>query len=398
MSNSTSKFSAAEQGLGYIFQPRLALLQALDCPEDCQVFIERNDDVEFVEQDGTASLGSLKHKAGGDRLADLSTDFWKSVRIWLVNFKGTGRTASKARYQLFTTAEVSGGSFLTQFEDFVADGERRAHDAGAALTTSKSELIGKIAAELADLNGDELIDFYSRITIFSRTPRIDDIPGLVGRRLITVRKEFRQALFQRLEGWWIDLVIQTLTGRRSEPIKVQEIHDRLAALADDYKIDSLPIEFHEKLPEGSIDATGDKRRFVEQLRALNLSTDRIRYAIIDYYRAFEQRSSWARANLLVSDEIERYEDKLVEEWGRYRALVCENITVDSRDEACVTAGRELYQWAEQSTGQLRIREQVAEQYVVRGTFHILANGSPAPRVHWHPRFLEQLAKALGVAA
>ncbi|MDN2582193.1 ABC-three component system protein [Aquibium sp. ELW1220] len=398
MPDSNSKFSAAEQGLGYMFQPRLALLQALDCPEDCLVFIERNDDVEFVEQDGKVSLGSLKHKVEGDRLTDLSTDFWKSVRIWLVNFKRTGRTASKARYQLLTTAEVSAGSFLTQFEDFEADGERRAHDAGAALAMSRSELIGEIRDELADLDGDELADFYSRITIFSRTPRINDIPDLVGRRLITVRKEFRQALFQRLEGWWIDLVIQTLTGRRSEPIKVQELHDRLAMLADDYKIDSLPIEFTDKLPEGRIDATGDKRRFVEQLRALNLSTDRIRYAIIDYYRAFEQRSSWARANLLVSDEIERYEDKLVEEWGRYKALVCENITADSKDEVCISAGRELYRWAEQSTGQLRIREKVAEQYVVRGTFHILANGIPAPRVHWHPRFLERLAKALGVAA
>ena len=362
------------------------------------VFIERSDDVEFVEQDGKVLLGSLKHKAEGDKLTDLSTDFWKSVRIWLVNFKRTGRTASKARYQLFTTAKVSTGSFLTQFEDFDADGERRARDASATLATSRSELIGKVAAEMADLDSDELADFCSRITIFSSTPRIDDIPGLVGRRLITVRKEFQQALFQRLEGWWIDLVIQTLTGRRSEPIKVQELHDRLAVLADDYKIDSLPIEFNDKLPEGSIDATGDKRRFVEQLRALNLSTDRIRFAIIDYYRAFEQRSSWARANLLVSDEIERYEDKLVEEWGRYKALVCENITADSQDEACINAGRELYRWAEQSTGQLRIREKVAEQYVVRGTFHILANSTPEPRVHWHPRFLEKLAKALGVAA
>lgn len=62
MPDSSSKFSASEQGLGYIFQPRLALLHALDCPEDDLVFIEGNDDVEFVEQDGKVSLRSLKHK------------------------------------------------------------------------------------------------------------------------------------------------------------------------------------------------------------------------------------------------------------------------------------------------------------------------------------------------
>ncbi|MCQ1856207.1 ABC-three component system protein, partial [Neorhizobium galegae] len=254
----------------------------------------------------------MKHKAEGDRLSDLSIDFWKSVRIWLVTFKGTGRTASKAHFQLLTTSEISGGSFREKCAEHDAEGFNRAQGAAAALKNSRSELIAKIKDELADLTAEEASDFYSRITIFPQTPRIGDIPGLISRRLITVRKESRADLFQRLEGWWIDLVIQTLTGVRKEPIKVQELHDRLAVLADDYKLDSLPIEFSDKFPEGDIDANTDPRRFVEQLRALNLPAERIRYAIIDYYRAFEQRSSWARATLIVSGEIERYEDKLVE--------------------------------------------------------------------------------------
>lgn len=398
MPNSTSQFSAAEQGLGYIFQPRLALLQALDFPEDCLVYIERNDDVEFVEHDGRFSLGSLKHKAEGDRLSDLSIDFWKSVRIWLDVFKRTGRSASRAVFQLFTTSVVSSGSFLEQFVEPSANGEARFRDATAVLDRSRSELIIKVRDELADLSEAEASDFYSRITIFPQTARISEIPALIRRRLITVRKESREVLFQRLEGWWINLVIQLLTGERKDPVRVQDLHDHLAILADDYKVDSLPIEFSNKLPEGAIDAKTDPRRFVEQLRVLNLSADRIRYAIIDYYRAFEQRSSWARANLLVSDEIERYEDRLVEEWGRYRSIACELITEESKEDACVAAGRDLYNWAERSTGDLRIRDRVAEQYVVRGTFHILANASPAPRVHWHPRFLDRLAKILEVAA
>jgi len=398
MPESGSPFSAAEQGLGYIFQPRFALLRVLELPEDCVVYIERNDDVEFVAEDGRISLASLKHKASGDRLSDLSTDFWKSVRIWSAHYKATGRAASNALFLLFTTAAISTGSFLEQFADAPADGEKRAKDASNALATSVSQEIAKVKASLADLSADEASDFYARITIFPHTPRIGDIPALINRRLITVRRESRQDLFERLEGWWLNLVIQVLTGERKEPIKVQEVTDKLAVLADDYKVDNLPITFGDRLPEGGVDAHNDPRRFVEQLRVLNLSAERIRFAIIDYYRAFEQRSSWARANLLVSDEIEKYEDKLVDEWARYREFVCENITDDSKEEACILAGRELYKWAEQSTGQLRIRERVAEPYVVRGTFHILANGSPTPRVHWHPRFLLRLAKILEVAA
>ena len=351
MSEIGSQFSAAEQGLGYIFQPRFALLNVLALPEDCVVYFERNDDVEFVETDGRISLASLKHKAPGDRLSDLSTDFWKSVRIWLAHYKSTGRATSNARFLLFSTAAISPSSFLAQFADLDADGDARAKDASNALATSQSKEIAKVKADLADLSAEEASDFYARITIFPDTPRIDDIPGLINRRLITVRRQSRQDLFERLEGWWLSQIIEILTGKRTEPIKVQEVTDKLAVLADEYKVDNLPITFGDSLPEGGVDADNDPRRFVEQLRALNLSAERIQFAIIDYYRAFEQRSSWARANLLVSNEIEKYEDKLVDEWARYREFLCENITDESADEACIQAGRELYRWAEQSTGQ-----------------------------------------------
>jgi hypothetical protein len=104
---SGSVFSAAEQGLGYTYQYRFALLKALELPEDCSIHVERHDDVEFVSENGTESLVSLKHKAPGDRLTDLSLDFWKSVRIWLVRYIATGRVGSPARFMLLTTADVS---------------------------------------------------------------------------------------------------------------------------------------------------------------------------------------------------------------------------------------------------------------------------------------------------
>jgi len=398
MPDDSSIFSAAEPGLGYIYQPRFALLRALDLPEDCVIHVERNDDVEFETGDGRVSLGSLKHKAAGERLSDLSVDFWKSVRIWLADYVAKGRLASRSRFMLFTTATISQGSFLEQFADGNLDVEARANGAAVALSRTESREITKAAAGLSDLSPEEAMDFYSRITIFPDSPRIGEIPGLIDRYLRTVRREARTDLFERLEGWWNNRVVQLLTGERSDPIRVQEVTDKLAALADDYKSDSLPITFGDRLPEAGVDENSDARCFVEQLRVLGLSTQRIRFAIIDYYRAFEQRSSWARANLLVSDEIEKYEDRLVDEWARYREIACENIGDSSDEDACVKAGRLLYNWAEQSTGHLRLRERVMEPYVVRGTFHILANDNPTPRVHWHPRFLQRLAKLLEVAA
>ena len=77
------QYSAGEQGLGYIYQPRFALLRLLQLPESTSILIEKDDDLDFVDKGGVKTLASLKHKAIGDRLTDLSIDFWKSVRIWL---------------------------------------------------------------------------------------------------------------------------------------------------------------------------------------------------------------------------------------------------------------------------------------------------------------------------
>ena len=103
----------------------------------------------------------------------------------------------------------------------------------------------------------------------------------------------------------------------------------------------------------------------------------------------------------MSGEIEEYEDRLAEEWSRYRDVVFEKLTDDSAEDALREAGATLYNWAEFETGKiesLRIRARVTEPYVVRGSFHILADTTPEPRVYWHPRFIERVCKVLGVAS
>jgi hypothetical protein len=215
----------------------------------------------------------------------------------------------------------------------------------------------------------------------------------------SIRRDFRESVFQRLEGWWNDTVVDMLSGKRSEAIFGYEISDKLSAFAEEYKSDNLPITFRGKTPEGEIDAENDPRLFVVQLRDIGIASNRIRNAILDYYRAFEQRSAWARENLLVSGEMEEYEERLVDEWSRYRDVVFEDLDDGSANEVLMEAGKALYKWADMESGNistLRIRERVTEPYVLRGGFQILANSRP-PRVYWHPRFLSRVAELLGAA-
>jgi len=394
-----SIFSAAESGLGFIYQPRLALLRLLSLPESTSLLIEKSDDLEFDTASGRKTLASLKHKAEGDRLTDLDVDFWKSVRVWLAYYVDNGRISSNADFVLFTTAVIAPGSKLTLFAEVDSDPADRAAMAAMLLDRSTSATIGKTKTDLAELTEDELVDFYGRILILDGSPRIDTISQIVlDQHLRTVRRDVRGPLFQRLEGWWMDLMIKVLTGERIGPVYGHEVSDKLSSIAEEYRSDSLPITFRGRMPDGRIDVANDTRLFVEQLRDLDVSPARIQSAIIDYYRAFEQRSSWARENLLISGEMEEYEDRLIEEWGRFRDIIFETLHDASGDDAFRAAGRQLYKWAETETGELRIRERVTEAYVVRGAFQILANARPMPRVHWNPAFMKRLADLLGVAA
>ncbi|MBF3439901.1 hypothetical protein ISF32_02960 [Burkholderia pseudomallei] len=401
----TDKFAAGEQGLGYIYQARLALLQLLQLPEDTAVFLEKDDDLDFVDSEGGKSLASLKHKAVGDRLTDLSIDFWKSVRIWLVRYKHDGRSASNLRFFLFTTGTVSDSSFLKRFLPVQLstndEAMTLAEQAEDALGRSRSELIGNIAEAFNELTLSEKEDFLARILILDSNPRIEAIPDTIrDMHMRSIRREHRNAVFERLEGWWNDAVIKQLTGGRDGGIFGYEVSDKLSALSEEYKLDNLPITFRGKAPAGEIDTENDPRTFVVQLRQIGVSSNRIRNAILDYYRAFEQRSEWARENLLVSGEIEDYEDRLVDEWSRYKDVVFEELDENSAEDVLLRAGRELYTWADQQTGNyesLRIRARVTEPYVTRGSFHILADAAPEPRVYWHPRFLDRVGQLLEVA-
>jgi hypothetical protein len=402
----TDRFSAGEQGLGYLYQPRFALLQILQLPEETSVFVEKDDDLDFVDVGGRKTLSSLKHKAPGERLTDLSTDFWKSVRIWVTRYKEGRGIESTHRFYLFTTNEVSENSFLKEFLPTAivrsADDPKLTTLADAALAETQSELIQQIANQLHTLNESEQIDFWRRIAIFDRAPRIDDIPGLIiNRHMRSIRREYRNSVFERLEGWWHDIVLALLTGKRSLPIYGYEVSDKLTAFADEYKADNLPITFRGKVPDGELDTDNDDRLFVRQLREIGVSSARIRNAILDYYRAYEQRSAWAREQLLVSGELEEYEDRLEDEWSRYRDVVFEKLDQESAESILREAGQRLYQWADLESGNissLRIRERVTEPYVVRGCFHILANIAPLPRIYWHPLFLNRLRELLAVKA
>jgi len=391
-----SKYSAGAQALGYIYQSRFALLQMLQMSEDTAMFIERSDDLEFIKE-GELSLASLKHKSEGDKVSDLSVDFWKSVNIWIDRYLSSNYDSDELSFFLFTTSEISNGSFIEK----LCPGKTRDVDnaisiANDAIDKTENKIIIKIKGKLSKLSQVEKADFYGRIFIFNNTVRIEDIPSEIQNKYMrTVPRKNRESVFEKLEGWWGDLIIRLLTGERENSVYSREISDKLAQIHDQYKSDNLPITFQNSRPS-EIDVNTDDRVFVRQLREIGVSSARIETAILDYYRAFEQRAEWAREQLLMNEEINSYEDRLIEEWKRMKDIVLDEVDEETSEITLNKVGRNIYKWVEMNTKHLRIRERVEHTFVVTGSYHILANHHPMPKVFWHPLFLEKIEETVDV--
>jgi hypothetical protein len=392
----TDKYSAGEQGLGYIYQIRYALAHLMQQDESHSLLIEADDDVEVKDVGGQRTLISLKHKQAGETVGTLSVDFWKSVRIWLDRYVRDGKVACDHSYCMVTTARVGSGSMLRYFQsgaNFVPPDF--AEQMITELEGSATKLSGQIKNSLSSLTNDECRDFFARIAIADCSLRVEELDAALAPHLRSVPLRFRVDVRERLEGWWFGQSIDVIRRGRV-PLTGAEVWTKFASISAQYQDDDLPITFGDACPPYGVDARDDTRQFVQQLRAIGMPADSLEMAILDYYRAFSQRSHWARVNVLVTDEMEKFEHRLADEWRRAKAYV--KVAESDNEAKLQDAGQQLYRWAETQTTHIQIRKRVTDEFVRRGSFHLLADEKPKPRIHWHPKFLEHLEATLLVTA
>lgn len=395
MATQTDKYAAGEQGLGYVYQIRFALAHLMKQDESQALLIEADDDVELRDVEGKKTLISLKHKQIGETVGTLSTDFWKSVRIWLDRYIRDGNLACDHSYCMATTARVGPTSLLRYFR---AGADAKPADFAkqlvAELNGSRAALSAQIETTFSSLTPAQQDDFLARIVIADSSLRIMELDAAFAPLLRSVAEKFRVDVRERMEGWWLREAIELIQGER-KPISGAEVWAKFAQVNSEYYDERLPITFDDAYPDEGIDAMKDTRQFVEQLRAIGMSSDSLELAILDFYRAFSQRAHWTRVNALVGGEIRKFELRLVEEWKRARGWAM--MKAPQNEAEFQAAGRQLYDWAENQSKGLQIRKDVTEDFVRRGSFHILADEKPMPRVHWHPQFLERLKAATSKA-
>lgn len=376
--------------LGYLYQIRYALHQAIEDSDAYFIKLESLDDV-VVETDSETKLFQTKHHYYETNLTDKSVDFWKSVGIWSEQIADKEIDSEEFRFYLITTSSVQDGSLASHLLASKRNVSAAVEMMNAAATESENKSIAKATANYLKLSEEQKNKLCEAMTILPDEKNANDIVVKIKKRLeYTVHIDFVDHLYEKLEGWWFNKVILLLFGD-CEKIWREEVRDKIISLSYEYHPDSLPIDFDGiSMEESEINAFMNQQ-FVNQLKIIGVGTQRIAQAILDYYKAYNQRTKWIRDDLLIEYDVAAYENRLVSDWHRFRLTILDELG-GAGEDALKKAGRAILNWVE-TQADIRIRPRVSERFIMIGSYHILTNQTP-PSVGWHPEFQARLEQLL----
>ena len=396
-----TEFTAAPQVLGYLYQVRYALLMLLEAPrDDVRVSLERLDDIDITNSRGQLTLAQLKHHiTRAADLTDTSRDLWKTIRVWSEGLLAGEWDPNDTILQLVTTStapENSAAYFLRSGRGRSIDTAHTRLIAAATRSRSTDPAMQNAFRAFLSLSEPAQISLLGAVHVLDASPDISELEAAIRQQLLHAsppEQAQRDRMYHEVEGWWFGVAVEHLVGRSVQPIAALAVRRKVWSITEELQPSRLPVAFGNAEPPSPVDPSNDQRLFVRQLRALDVQVDRVRRAILVYYRAFEQRSFWLRHDLLIDDEIEVYERRLIDEWAAVRLRLEDEILPTDRDEEhYLSVGRRILGWME-TEANFPVRSNIADRFIMRGSFHILAN-ERTPRVYWHPKFIENLERIL----
>lgn len=398
MTSPENPFEASASALGYLYQLRVALQRCVELSRggiEWSVAIEATDDVQALIGSHT-ELTQLKKRAENVRLTDLSSDLWKTIRVWSHAVTEGHIDLAETSLYLITTAELPDDSagFLLQSK---ASGHRDEKAAEALLVqarqSSKSTTLAKAFEAFDALGEQRRAELIGRIEVIGDAPGMDSIrEDLLGYASLAVERRYAEAFLQRLEGWFFERASVQMSLPGSDPVTGAEFDELFNDLRSQIGEHNLPIDSDIAALTAEAPAAADAadKMFVQQLRLIDVGAERIGYAVRDWVRAFAQRSRWANENLLRAGEIGAYERRLVEEWQSRFAEMREDLGDEATEEEMKREAKLIYRWVDREA-RLRIRAGCEEVFVVKGSYQMLADEL---RVGWHPDFSARLAALL----
>ncbi|MBU3096316.1 hypothetical protein KPE82_11955 [Acinetobacter baumannii] len=370
--------SAIPAYLGYLYQNRMALHMSFSIPEDSLIYIERGDDIEFQHSNSEEFI-QLKHKKPDEVLTDSTPDFWKSVIIWLKLFD----KKKSSHYFLYTTSKFKDDAILKKLcnpkIEIFNDVDLKKILEIINTSTARKIIEVKDLIEKFKLDSSDLILFFNRITIIEDQERVNEIKDkIININLRPAIFEHRENVFNELEGWWLDKVIEMMMNNSC--IVVKEISVKTNEILQKYFPTNLPSphEFLEDIDYSSF--LNGNYLFVKKGEAIKLKKSQLKWCILDYLKTSNDRQYWLEQTLITWDEIQKYEKRLLLELNRQKDKIYDEDDTLTEEER-IEIGRKLFEWVQDFN--LNIRPHSQASHICKGTYYIISDDSRR-NFHWLP--------------
>jgi len=384
-----SIFSAKEPNLGYLYQVRYGLLLIVsEQNQEAKLLIEQIDDISIETPSALEVYQTKLHINSVANLTNASTDLWKTIRVWSEGIVSGQLDPDNCIFNLITTAAASADTIPFKLKQRTKD-TREVEEILKSLlevaTTSNSKTNKAAYAAFTALTNEQQRKLIKNISVIDSSIDLNEAKDGIKKLLFySITSDKVEALYQRLEGWFVGEVILQLQNQRAE-ISGKDVQDKILDLVDSFKADNLPDDFAVSIASDEEQLSPYRNKtFVKQLEAVGIrpNAKTISHAISDYHRAFSQKSKWLREGLInATDEI-TYDSKLIDDWEK-KFSILEDIA-ESTDEIKKTEGKKFYESHYVNTQpNIHIRERFKEQYMVTGSCQIL---SDKKKVGWHPNF------------
>ncbi|MFP3831466.1 ABC-three component system protein [Chryseobacterium sp. SIMBA_028] len=384
MTNNPSIFSASEPNLGYLYQIRYGLMLIISEPNDeAKLLIEKIDDISIDSLNSLDVYQTKFHVNSVANLTNASVDLWKTIRVWSEGIKNGSFNIDNSIFNLVTTATASNGTIpfkLKQGTQSIRDVDKIVDDLSQIARTSTNTINSKAYTSFLSLTVEQQKGLVEKIIVTDASVDINEAKTKILHELrnSTLKKD---ALYERLEGWFLSEVILQLQNLRAE-ITAKEVRLKVIDVADTLKFDNLPNDF-----DASITADANQLNiyrgftFVKQLELVTVNPRSINHAISDYHRAFSQKSKWLREGLINPTDDIIYENKLKEDWDKKFSII---INPADDEETQKRVGKIFYEshYVNQCP-QIFIKDRFRENYMITGCCHMI---SDKKEIGWHPNF------------
>lgn len=385
--------SAADSASGYLFQCRYALLAALkrqDVTPGLEVSIECFDDIAFSDNGSPKELLQSKHSIKPKPMSDRAVQFWNTIGIWTKRVNDHPAELGKIKLTFVTTSPLGADTAVSLLrpDSKCRDVAKAAEKLAKLAAESKSKKVAWAIKLFLGQTPEMREQIIGMVEMLDASPTIVDVKDELSAALKRAcRPEHITAFRERLEGWWFAIVIDALATPGGKLIPVSLIDSKIDDLRDEFGPEQLPIDYGTADPSGETICLLEQRPFVEQLKLIGLGPTGQKIAIVDYFRAREQRSRWTRDGLLRQNELTAYGRQLTEHWQRRKGVAEGRLRENLSEAELADIGMDVFST---TTGNAIPIREVAEAYVSQGSYHMLSDDHI---IGWHPHYVERLNPA-----